>query len=56
VLTRAARRHQRSGKGEPLVHAIQALHGQRIVLPRQQVYRPDEDLLEVRYRRFREAS
>ena len=38
-----------------LVHAIQALHETRIVLPSQKALRPARELLEIRYRRFREA-
>ena len=39
-----------------LVHAIQALHGQRISLPRRADQRPDVALLALRYERFREAA
>jgi len=46
----------REHDGPTLVHAIQALHGQRILLPRAPTHRPDQDLLEVRHKQFREAS
>ncbi len=46
----------REHDGPTLVHAIQALHGQHIVLPRAQALRPDRDLLARRYKQFREAS
>lgn len=42
--------------GPTLVHAIQKLHGTRIVLPSKAENRPDRDLLERRYERFRAAS
>ncbi len=43
------------GDGPTLVHAIQRLHGSRIVMPASQGDRPDPDLLEVRYSQFRQA-
>lgn len=46
----------REHDGPTLVHAIQALHGQHIVLPRAQALRPDRELLARRYKQFREAS
>lgn len=42
--------------GPTLVHAIQALHGQHILLPRAPALRPDREFLAVRYEQFREAS
>jgi len=42
--------------GPTLVHAIQALDGSRIVLPGTASLRPDRELLEMRYARFREAT
>jgi putative restriction endonuclease len=39
--------------GPMLVHALQAVHGESLVLPRQRAARPDRDLLEERYERFR---
>lgn len=39
--------------GPTLVHAIQALHGTRIVLPRSAPLRPDPKLVEMRYGLFR---
>jgi putative restriction endonuclease len=42
--------------GPTLRHALQAVHGQRIDVPRQRAARPNRDLLEVRYERFRAAS
>lgn len=38
--------------GPTLVHAIQALHGTRIVLPRSAPLRPDPKLVEMRYEQF----
>ncbi len=42
--------------GPTLVHALQALHGARIVVPRQMHLRPAPELVEIRYRRFREGG
>ena len=42
--------------GPTLRHALQAVHGQKIELPRERAARPDPSLLEVRYERFRAAS
>ena len=42
--------------GPTLRHALQALHGQQITVPRQRTARPDRALLEVRYSRFQTAS
>jgi putative restriction endonuclease len=42
--------------GPTLRHAVQALHGGRIELPRQRAARPSQDLLEERYALFRAAS
>lgn len=47
---------RRERDGPTLVHAIQALHGSRIVLPRRAEYRPGKELLTVRYERFRQAA
>ena len=47
---------RRERDGPTLVHAIQALHGARIVLPRRIDYRPAEQLLALRYERFRQAA
>lgn len=47
---------RRERDGPTLVHAIQALHDSRIVLPRKLEYRPARDLLEIRYERFRQAA
>ena len=41
--------------GPTLQHALQGLHGEPITLPRHRVERPDRDLLEERYERFRAA-
>jgi putative restriction endonuclease len=38
--------------GPTLRHAIQGLHGQYIILPRQREDRPSVDLLSARYERF----
>jgi putative restriction endonuclease len=37
-----------------LVHAIQALHGASITLPRHPSHQPSRELLEIRYERFRQ--
>jgi putative restriction endonuclease len=42
--------------GPTLRHALQALHGQRIELPRQRKAWPDTRLLAARFERFRSAS
>lgn len=42
--------------GPTLKHAIQALHGQRISLPRRPDQRPSVDLLSVRYEQFLEVA
>lgn len=47
---------RRERDGPTLLHAIQGLHDSQIVLPRRTEYRPARDLLEVRYRRFRQAT
>lgn len=44
----------RERDGPTLVHAIQALHGQRIFLPKAPALRPDPKLLSMRYESFRE--
>lgn len=41
--------------GPTLVHAIQALHGTRIVLPRSTPLRPDPKLVEMRYEQFKQS-
>jgi putative restriction endonuclease len=41
--------------GPTLAHAIQALHGSPILLPKRSELKPAPGLLEVRYRRFRES-
>jgi putative restriction endonuclease len=38
--------------GPMLRHGLQELHGQRIVVPRREVWRPDRDLLALRLERF----
>lgn len=47
---------RRERDGPTLAHAIQALHGTRIALPRRLDARPAQALLEVRYERFRQAA
>jgi putative restriction endonuclease len=47
---------RRERDGPTLVHAIQALHGTRIVVPVSKVLRPDPALLEIRYEQFRQSS
>jgi putative restriction endonuclease len=42
--------------GPTLRHAIQALHGQRIILPRRKEQHPSVVLLANRYERFREVA
>jgi putative restriction endonuclease len=42
--------------GPTLAHAIQALHGSRISLPRTIGLRPDPERIAVRYKRFRELA
>ena len=42
--------------GPTLRHALQDLHGERLVLPRQRTAWPDPELLEERYERFRMAG
>lgn len=42
--------------GPTLRHAIQALHGTRILLPTRAIQRPDPALLEKRYEQFRESA
>ena len=47
---------RRERDGPTLVHAIQALHGTRIVLPRSAPLRPDPKLVEMRYELFRQGA
>jgi putative restriction endonuclease len=42
--------------GPTLQHALQGLHGELILLPKHRAERPDKDLLEERYTRFRAAG
>lgn len=42
--------------GPTLVHAIQALHGTRILLPGPSALRPARELVEMRYEQFRQHS
>ena len=44
----------REHDGPTLVHAIQALHGQLIFIPKNVALRPDQNLLAMRYELFRE--
>ncbi len=39
--------------GPMLRHGLQDMHGQRLIVPRQEAVRPDRDLLEERFVRFR---
>jgi putative restriction endonuclease len=41
--------------GPMLIHGLQKLHGNRILLPREPGLRPDPELLHRRYERFRAA-
>lgn len=45
----------RERDGPTLVHALQGLHGARIIIPRPPDLRPSPELVEIRYRRFREG-
>lgn len=42
--------------GPTLLHALQGVHGATLVLPTRAIQRPDVELLEERYQRFREAG
>ena len=42
--------------GPMLRHGLQECHGSQILVPRRQGDRPDAELVEIRYERFREAS
>ena len=42
--------------GPTLLHALQGLHGEKLVLPRPRAAWPDPVLLEERYKRFRAAG
>lgn len=42
--------------GPTLLHALQGVHGITMVLPSRTVQRPDAELLEQRYERFRQAG
>lgn len=42
--------------GPTLRHAIQGLHGQRIILPRRREQHPSVELLATRYERFLELA
>ena len=44
----------REKDGPTLAHAIQALHGQALIVPRNEALRPDPKLLTIRYEQFRE--
>lgn len=46
----------REGDGPTLKHAIQGLHGQRIVLPARTAHRPDPAFLARRYQQYREVA
>jgi putative restriction endonuclease len=46
----------REGDGPTLRHAIQGLHGTRILLPARMSLRPDGALLSIRYAQYREAA
>lgn len=46
----------REKDGPTLAHAIQGLHGQRIILPRAARHRPDPELVALRYEDFRKVS
>ncbi len=42
--------------GPMLRHGIQQLHDQKIILPKSKLLWPDQNRLEVRYKRFREVG
>lgn len=42
--------------GPTLVHAIQALHGTRIIVPRRRDLQPARELVEIRYQHFRQSG
>lgn len=42
--------------GPTLLHALQGVHGTRLILPRQAGQHPDSELLDMRYERFRQAG
>jgi len=42
--------------GPMLIHGVQSLHGSKIIVPRQHVFRPDPELLERRWKRFKEVA
>lgn len=42
--------------GPMLRHGLQEMHGRRLILPRQEAVRPDRELLDLRYARFRQYS
>jgi putative restriction endonuclease len=46
----------REDDGPTLVHAIQALHGTRIIVPQRTDQQPAEHLVEIRYQRFRQGA
>ncbi len=46
----------REHDGPTLVHAIQALHGKAITLPRRSTLHPSRELVEIRYQRFLRVS
>jgi putative restriction endonuclease len=54
VLVRSDVLHE--ADGPVLRHALQALHGSRLGLPRQRLAHPDPDLLAERFERFQQAS
>jgi putative restriction endonuclease len=42
--------------GPILLHGIQKLHNQTIILPRNKKFWPDQERLEIRYKKFKEAG
>jgi putative restriction endonuclease len=42
--------------GPTLLHALQGIHGSALVVPTRRIARPDPQLLEQRYERFRAAG
>jgi putative restriction endonuclease len=42
--------------GPTLLHALQGLHGEKLMLPRQRAAWPDREFLEERYEHFQKAG
>jgi putative restriction endonuclease len=44
------------GDGPMLLHGLQEIHGQRLIVPRSLEFRPSPDRLEERYETFKKAG